>query len=279
MLTATLRLPTVTRLLVALVGAVLVLAVPNAFGASGADTFRMPSGNIFCAYEHYNFAPTSLRCEIRSRIKPRPPRPASCGDAVWGEGYSMLRRGPAHVLCITDTIYDPKAKVLRYGTTYRYGVFRCTAKTTGLRCVNATGNGFFLSRRHSYTFRQTAPRYGAFKTPSGNIVCGWSIAPGRSGSIECGVGSGLKPPPAPLHCSAGDPNDKRVSLTATGRAVPVRCAGDPGPFLSRAGAGVLGYGQTWSGGGISCSSATTGLTCKNRVGHGFFLSRESWRTF
>ena len=259
--------------------ALLLLGGGSAVAASGADTFRMPSGNIFCAYEHYDFAPVDLRCEIRSKIRPLPPRPASCRDAAWGEGYSMRQRGPAHVLCITDTIYDPKAKVLAYGTTRQFGVFRCSSSAAGLRCVNATGNGFFLSKQHSYTFKEPAARNGAFKTPSGNIVCGWSIAPDGTGSMECGVKSGLKPPPKPIHCTAGDPNDKRVSLTATGRAVPVLCAGDPGPFVVEAKASVLGYGHTWSGGGLSCSSATTGVTCRNRVGHGFFLSRERWRTF
>ena len=99
--------------------------------------------------------------------------------------------------------------------------------------------------------------------------------------MECGIKSGLKPPPRPIHCDAGDPNDKRVSLTATGRAVPVLCAGDPGPFLrrSRRRRACSPTGRAWSGGGITCTSATTGLTCRNRGGHGFFLSRERWRTF
>jgi hypothetical protein len=144
--------------------------------------------------------------------------------------------------------------------------------------VNATGNGFFLSKQHSYAFKEPAPKYGAFKTLSGNIVCGYAIGSDGSASMECGIKSGLEPPPRPIHCQAGDPNDKRVSLTATGRAVPVLCAGDPGPFLVEAKARVLGYGRTWSAGGISCTSATAGLTCRNRAGHGFFLSRERWRT-
>ena len=99
--------------------------------------------------------------------------------------------------------------------------------------------------------------------------------------MECGIKSGLKPPPRRIHCLAGDPNDKRVSLRDLGRAAPVLCAGDPGPLLPQieAKARVLGYGRTWSAGGISCSSATAGLTCRNRAGHGFFLSRERWRTF
>ena len=62
--------------------AFLLLGGGSALGASGADTFRMPSGNIFCAYEHYSFAPIDLRCEIRSKIRPlpRPRQQACCGS-------------------------------------------------------------------------------------------------------------------------------------------------------------------------------------------------------
>jgi hypothetical protein len=42
---------------------------------------------------------------------------------------------------------------------------------------------------------------------------------------------------------------------------------------------VLGYGRTWRVGGIRCASAPSGLTCRNKTGRGFFLSRERWRTF
>ncbi len=264
---------------IVLAAAALALPAGTALGSSGADTFRTPSGNIFCAYEHYDFAPFDLRCEIRSKVRPLPPRPASCGDAAWGEGYSMRQTGPPRVLCITDTIYDPKAKVLAYGATWAGGGFSCTSRTTGLRCVNPRGYGFLLSKAHSYTFKEARAIYGAFKTPSTNIVCGWSLDAAGVGSIECGVKSGLKPPPPRVHCAAGDPNDKRVSLTATGRTIPVTCAGDPGPFLAEAKARVLGYGKSWSGGGIRCTSESTGLTCRNRAGHGFSLSRERWRSF
>ena len=126
-----------------------------------------------------------------------------------------------------------------------------------------------------------APRYGSFKTPSRNIVCGWSIDQHGRASMECGIKSGLKPPPPRIHCQAGDPNDKRVGLRDTGPARPVLCAGDPGPLLQviEAKATVLRYGTKIKIDGIACSSATTGLTCRNRSSHGFFLSRQSWRTF
>jgi len=125
------------------------------------------------------------------------------------------------------------------------------------------------------------PKYGSLKTPSRNIVCGYGIDQHGHASMECGVKSGLKPPPRRIHCDAGDPNDKRVGLTDTGRATPVLCAGDPGPLLPQieAKAIVLQYGRRITFGGITCSSAITGLTCRNRVGHGFFLSRQRWRLF
>ena len=140
------------RLAIVLGAAAFVLATGVASAASGADPFRTPSGNILCAYEHYDFAPFDLRCEIRSKVRPLPPRPSSCGDAAWGEGYSMRRTGRAYVLCISDTIYDPKAKVLQYGTTWRGGGFTCSSSAKGLRCTNQSAHGFFLSREHSYAF-------------------------------------------------------------------------------------------------------------------------------
>jgi hypothetical protein len=125
------------------------------------------------------------------------------------------------------------------------------------------------------------PRYGSFKTPSRNIVCGYGIDQRGRASMECGIKSGLKPPPPPIHCDAGDPNDKRIGLTDTGRARLVLCAGDPGPLLPQieAKARVLAYGTKIHIGRITCSSAIIGLTCRNRGGHGFFLSRQRWRLF
>jgi hypothetical protein len=64
----------------------------------------------------------------------------------------MAVTGRVHVTCHGDTAIDPHARVLRYGTTWRGGGFTCTSKTTGLRCRNRSGHGFFMSRQHSYRF-------------------------------------------------------------------------------------------------------------------------------
>src|SRR6476619_8451969 len=158
----------------AVLALLLVLASAAAAHAQdGADTCRLRAGNIYFAYEHYSFSPKGLRCEIRTKIKPTPP--SGCAD-----GYLMRQTGPARPFGASDTIYDRNALVLAYGTTRQFGVFKCTSSAARLKCFNASGNGFVLSARHSYTLREAAPRNGAFKTPSANIVCGYGIAPDGS---------------------------------------------------------------------------------------------------
>ena len=115
--------------------------------------FRTPSGNIGCYYASASpGVPTHLRCDIRSGLRPKPPRPRGCVDLEWGDSYEMAVTGRVHITCHGDTAIDPHARVLRYGTTWRRGGFTCTSKTSGLRCRNRSGHGFFLSRRHSYRF-------------------------------------------------------------------------------------------------------------------------------
>jgi hypothetical protein len=123
------------------------------------------------------------------------------------------------------------------------------------------------------------PKPGAFKTPSGNIVCAYIVTSNAdTSSVQCGIKSGLRPAPRNT-CTDLDYSGKRVSLRATGRSVPVVCAGDPGAFLYEKQARVLPYGSSWHGGGLRCTSRRTGMTCTNRSGHGFFLSRQHQRIF
>jgi hypothetical protein len=123
--------------------------------------------------------------------------------------------------------------------------------------------------------------FGFFKTPSGKIVCQWATGGSPPASVECGVETGLKPPipKSGAACKHLDYVGNRVSLSVTGHVELVPCAGDAGPFAAPANAVFLHYGKAWSAGGLTCTAATSGLTCRNRDGHGFFLSLRSWRTF
>jgi hypothetical protein len=110
-----------------------------------------------------------------------------------------------------------------------------------------------------------------FKTPSGNIGCIYSTGPDY---LRCDIGSGLKPrPPHPQDCQEtyGD----SVSMRKTGRPGYV-CHGDTARDPR---AKAVAYGTSITVGPFKCTSQTSGLTCRNSSGHGWFLSRQSYRLF
>ncbi len=129
---------------------VLVLALPMAAsaGTTSFTFFQTPSHNIGCVY---STSPANVRCDIRTGLKPPPAKPRGCMND-WTFGYQVSSRGRARTVCAGDTVFSPTARVIRYGTTWRGGSFSCSSRRTGLRCRNATGHGFFLSKQHSYRF-------------------------------------------------------------------------------------------------------------------------------
>ena len=141
------------RILLAAAALLAVLVPGPAAGRSEAFAFfRTPSGNIGCGYGSADAgSPAFLRCDIRSGLKPKPARPRGC-DLDYGDSYEMKKTGRPSVLCHGDTVFDPGARVLAYGTSWARDGFRCTSRTTGLRCTNSSGHGFFLSREHSQVF-------------------------------------------------------------------------------------------------------------------------------
>jgi len=136
--------------LLALVLALGVLAAPAA--ADVVVGFRTPTGNIGCVYSRETGKAPYLRCDIRSRLRPTPPRPRNCVDLDWGDSYEMRSTGRVGITCHGDTAIDPRNPVVRYGSTWRRGGFVCASTRAGLRCRNRSGHGFFLSRQHSYRF-------------------------------------------------------------------------------------------------------------------------------
>src|SRR5437879_883273 len=129
--------------LLAVVVATLAAFAGQASAAFRIVHFRTPSGNIQCGDISGGGTPSELRCEIRSGVRPLPPKPRSC-EFDWGGGYYLGTTSPAHVLCISDTIQVQNPPVLAYGRTWSGGAFRCVSQTIGLRCTNTSGYGFFL---------------------------------------------------------------------------------------------------------------------------------------
>jgi hypothetical protein len=102
--------------------------------------------------------------------------------------------------------------------------------------------------------------------PSKNIGCQTS-----QGVLVCDILSGLKPEPD-QQCELDWTGMEMESL---GPAQP-RCAGDTAYDQT---APVLQYGDAWQHGGFICSSLEAGLTCHNKDGRGFSLSRDAWKQF
>ncbi len=112
-------------------------------------------------------------------------------------------------------------------------------------------------------------------------MCGSFAGPGIAPLLECGVASGLVPPPprpGSSRCGGLDFAADRVRLNATGKSYGF-CAGDVGVLAERGSAPVLAHGATRHAGPFTCSSTVAWLTCRNTSGHGFALSRRRWRSF
>jgi hypothetical protein len=113
-----------------------------------------------------------------------------------------------------------------------------------------------------------------FQTPSGNISCAYDEYEGTP-NIRCDIRNytpTMGPPPADCDLDWGG----AFAIGAGDNEAVMLCHGDT---VAVPGAAVLSYGRSFKRGGIACLSEKRGLTCQNRKGHGFFLSRASQELF
>ena len=131
------------RALLATVIAAAALAA-SASSAMALTQFATPSRNIGCIGDR-----TEVRCDIHTTsAKPPTKRPKSC-DGEWGDAFSVRPRGRGTGVCHGDTalpVPGQKVRILKYGTSIRFGTLVCTSRTSGLTCHNAGNHGFFMSR-------------------------------------------------------------------------------------------------------------------------------------
>src|SRR4051812_16636494 len=124
-----------------------------AFGAAtaGASTFhffRTPSNLIGCVYQT---GPAFLRCDVMYPTRFENQR--NCGEVGdAGRSFTLRRRGSVQLPCASDTSFAPGSRVLAYGTSRWFGPFRCTSTNAALRCTNAAGHGWSLSRQNQRLF-------------------------------------------------------------------------------------------------------------------------------
>jgi len=251
-------------------------AVAKRLHLGNADSLSNPVFQVLCGA----FLGPGSRAMVASLSIPSCGRTAGWVVLRWTGGAWQLvltRNNGADLAAVGSDIRETMF-VLRPGDAHCFPTGGTRARTWHWNGVRFVASAWKQVAPGKATAPAGAATGGYFKTPSGNIQCGYV-----STGVYCGIKSGLNPPPPSR--GPGCSRSNRVSLGATGRThtgrsiCPGEDEGDAGPFAGEGVARVLGYGTTWSGGGVRCTSAATGLTCRNRSGHGFFLSRERWRAY
>lgn len=121
-----------------------------------------------------------------------------------------------------------------------------------------------------------AQEYFGFQSPTGNIHCMVFSGYGDDGDgVRCDIGNFTPSAlPAPEGCDYDWGN--AFWIGSVDRRGGLACISDA---ISDPGNSVLGYGESVSGGGVTCTSAKSGMTCENSAGHGFTLSKAKQRVF
>src|SRR5581483_512361 len=136
----------------------------------------------------------------------------------------------------------------------------------------ATGTSVPTSTTTTPPPPKPARHLSTFESPSGNIGC--VIAGGQA---RCDIRQrNWSPPPKPPGCPpvVGFGQGMLVDDHGVGHFV---CAGDTALDPS---APKLGYGAATVVAQFKCTSAFVGMTCTDtNTGHGFFLSRQGYRSF
>jgi hypothetical protein len=107
--------------------------------------FLTPSGNIYCAIKVRHMP---RGCEIsEGQVKD----PAACGGNPASKyvGRIEFRHGRATPICNTDTIRQPGAVTLPYGSKARFprAGIKCLSESIGVTCISLRlTEGFFLHR-------------------------------------------------------------------------------------------------------------------------------------
>ncbi len=156
---------------------------------------------------------------------------------------------------------------------------RLTAALLAACAVGATAPGGAAS----------ATQLPGFRSPSGNISCLFipSAATSSGGrtpaTLLCKIAQASYAKQLQLRClgpSGAGVDWHGFELPAT-RKGAVACSGGIlyNPATQHPSYVTVAYGRTWRQKMFSCTSRTEGVNCSTPSGHGFFVSRQTWRVW
>jgi hypothetical protein len=128
-----------SRFPVALAVAAGVAAAALPASAEGAvRAFRSPTGNLGCMFSSDADVPRQVRCEWKG------------GN---DRAVQLTETGKGKRIKITDTVFDPGAKVLAYGKSTTFGRLKCTSRESGITCKSSRSkHGFTVSVQKQRVF-------------------------------------------------------------------------------------------------------------------------------
>lgn len=112
-----------------------------------------------------------------------------------------------------------------------------------------------------------------FRTPSKNIYCLYMELDDEP-TVRCDILEARTSYRKPADCEFDF--GQSFSITETGKHGLALCYSDS---VMTPDAGEIGYGESFEEGGISCAVERSGVTCTNRRGHGFFMSKAKQKVF
>ncbi len=118
--------------------------------ADQLEFFKSPTGNISCLFLIGD--QVSVRCDLAQLNRSFTHQPNECGED-WGDSFGVdetSKRG--ELLCHGDTVADPSAQVLDYGSTISHFGIVCSSSKAGMTCQNNAGHGFAVARKTQSVF-------------------------------------------------------------------------------------------------------------------------------
>lgn len=121
-----------------------------AAGAGALHAFVSPTGNVSCLFDPGE--PAQVRCDLAELNRSFTTPPDDC-DLDWGDSFAIAATDTRGTLvCHGDTVADPDAAVLEYGSSLSFFGITCTSAKTGMTCTNAAGHGFAVARKLQSVF-------------------------------------------------------------------------------------------------------------------------------
>jgi hypothetical protein len=264
--------------------AFVALAAPGRAEAAGWD-FRTPGDAAYCRLE---FAPVQGG-SVFNAFRCMAPSTGLWLRLEFGRGDDSVRITKGYDVRFL-AYRDPQVHVLRFGREFAssdaYAV-TCRSRRGGLTCRHYDGLSFWLGRFRGYRIYYDRPGFKPHVRPlfrAHGVWCGIDLdtlepsapmlecwRPADGALLAVGYGAGYRGSYLRREEAIGfRPRGFRV--LDTGRTSTWRCRKVEPSFAERC--------STGAGGAVfTCRSATVRLTCRNRAGHGFWVSRAAFYVF